>query len=58
MIHRAFNRVAALLVLGAVVVWVGLGEFGSSGSRPTPARAAETVAAPTKKVGVIVVAAA
>jgi multidrug efflux system membrane fusion protein len=57
MIHRAFNRVAAVLVLGAVVVWVGLGEFGSSGSRPTPVRAAETVAAAAKKVGVIVVAA-
>ncbi len=48
-----FNRVAAVLVLGAVVVWVGLGEFGSSGSRPTPARAVETAGTVAKKVGVV-----
>ncbi len=53
----SFNRVAALLVLGAVGVWVGLGEFGSSGSRPTPVRAAETAAVAVKKVGVLEVAA-
>ena len=52
-----FNRVAAVLVLGAVVVWIGLGEFGSSGSRPTPARAAETAGTVAKKVGVLKVAA-
>ena len=53
----SFNRVAALLVLGAVGVWVGLGEFGSSGSRPTPVRAAETTTAAVKKVGVVEIAA-
>jgi len=52
-----FNRIAAAAVLGVVVVWVGLGEFGSSGSRPTPARAGEAVAVPMKKVGVVKVTA-
>ncbi len=52
-----FNQITALLVLGAVGVWIGLGEFGSSASRPTPARAAETATAVTKKVGVVKVAA-
>ena len=47
------NRLAALLVLGAVGVWIGLGEFGRSGSRPTPARADETAGEVGKKVGVI-----
>ena len=52
-----FNQIAALTVLGAVGVWIGLGEFGSSGSRPTPARAAEATATVVKKVGVVRVAA-
>lgn len=55
MIRIKFNQVAAVLVLGAVGVWIGIGEFGSSGSRPTPARAAEARAGVVKKVGVIVV---
>lgn len=53
MTRPAFNQVAAILVLGAVALWVGLGEFGSSGSRPTPARAAEAPGAVVKKVGVL-----
>ncbi|WP_333823276.1 efflux RND transporter periplasmic adaptor subunit [Pinisolibacter sp.] len=51
------DQIAAVVVLGAVGVWVGLGEFGSSGSRPTPARAAETAPTVVKKVGVVKVAA-
>ena len=51
------DRIAALAVLGAVGLWIGLGEFGSSGSRPTPARAAETAPTVMKKVGVVKVTA-
>ncbi|MDK9698149.1 MAG: efflux RND transporter periplasmic adaptor subunit [Siculibacillus sp.] len=56
MMSPKINRIAALAVLGGVGLWVGLGEFGSSGSRPTPARAAETAAPVVKKVGVVKVA--
>lgn len=52
-----FNRLAAALVLAAVGVWIGIGEFGSAGSRPTPARAAEQSAETLRKVGVIPAAA-
>jgi multidrug efflux system membrane fusion protein len=50
-------KITAVAVLAAVGAWIALGEFGSSGSRPTPARAAETVATVVKKVGVVKVAA-
>ena len=50
-------QIAAVAVLAAVGLWIGLGEFGTSASRPTPARAAETGSAVPKKVGVLRVAA-
>lgn len=53
MIAIKFNHVAAVLVLAAVGVWVGLGEFGSSASKPTPPRRDETATVALKKVGVI-----
>lgn len=49
------NRITAVLVLTAAVGWIGLGHFGWVGSRPTPARAAETAAVAARKVGVVVV---
>lgn len=56
MIGPKFNRIAAILVLGAVLAWIGLGEFGRSGSRPTPPRADAGATVKAKKVGVVVVA--
>ncbi len=51
----ALNKVTAVAVISAVGLWIGLGEFGRSASRPTPVRGAETVAEPLRKVGVTVV---
>ncbi len=48
-----FNRVAAILVLLAVGVWIALGHFGSVGSRPTPVRADEGREASARKVGIV-----
>jgi multidrug efflux system membrane fusion protein len=57
MIAIKFNQIAAVLVLVAVGVWVGTGEFGSSGSRPTPARTDAALAPVITEVGVVKVAA-
>ncbi|MCE1235426.1 MAG: efflux RND transporter periplasmic adaptor subunit [Hyphomicrobiales bacterium] len=50
---RRADRVVAVTVLAAVAAWIGLGHFGTSASRPPPARAEETAAAPLRLVGVV-----
>ena len=47
------NRIAAVAVLAAMVAWIASGHFGFSGSRPTPARAAEATQGAARRVGVI-----
>ncbi|MBV5266255.1 efflux RND transporter periplasmic adaptor subunit [Pinisolibacter aquiterrae] len=47
------NRVVAVAVLAAMGAWIALGHFGTPGSRVPAARAAETVAPPLRRVGVI-----
>lgn len=47
------NRIAAAVVLLAMVVWIGLGHFGTSGSREPAPRAETAATAPARKVGVI-----
>lgn len=51
-----WNRIVAIVVLGAVGLWVATGEFGRAASRPTPPRTdeAETAAA-LRRVGALVV---
>lgn len=48
-----FNRIAAVLVLLVVGVWIGFGSFGSVGSKPTPVRVDTGTQATVRKVGIV-----
>ena len=55
-LKKKANRVAAVVVLGAVALWIAVGTFGTSGSRPTPNHAARTAEMPARKVGFVTAA--
>jgi multidrug efflux system membrane fusion protein len=48
----AANRIAAIVVIGAVAAWIGAGGFGFSASRPPPVRGGEESVRPLRRVGV------
>ncbi|TBW36273.1 efflux RND transporter periplasmic adaptor subunit [Siculibacillus lacustris] len=55
MIGLKANRAVAVVLIAAVGVWIGLGEFGRSASKPTPVRGGEATVAASRKVGITVV---